>query len=199
MNDIIEPLTPDGNIGFDEHKQLWHWTESLGNRTGRIIKDVRGLTCLICGAAWNIAQMPDQYFDHKIDNWVHRSCATRLVAYSQRAAIIAAIGRTAPTAAYAISTVPNRYGGGWDTPWYEVRLKGFRPFHVELGFRKRVWSVTANHVNLPHLKKMVEAFSVEDSTKYETDDSYCIHAWNDELMAKHFTTMISIITGKIVA
>jgi hypothetical protein len=55
-NKVLRPFTPDGRTGFDGFNQLMSWSkpDDSGYTTGKMILDVRGCTCYICGKGWEL-------------------------------------------------------------------------------------------------------------------------------------------------
>lgn len=139
MNTIVKPLTPCGNVGWDEYGQLFHWRdEGEGRRVGTIIADVRKETCFICARGWSVTaeSLEDQDYDMSRAAWSHRSCLIRYVALGEfdfwvRALVDAGFifGREKNERERlpSLEAIENAYwpkGDPWKAgcPWYRVHL-----------------------------------------------------------------------------
>lgn len=187
MNDILRPITPDGNVGFDQYDQL-NWKRWQGEYTvSSIICDVREMVCVICNHGWELTgpAMGDQCHWRLTDDVVHETCLIRHVGLNERAEFQQAMfdARTRDVKVrFEMETRPNEYWGNRDPygakPWYRFKLLDF-PVWFTLGSRKRVVSIEAvpNGGELSWWREAEAAFAPEDVTKHFNPKRVLLHAW----------------------
>jgi hypothetical protein len=203
MNDIIKPVTPDGNVGYDAHGQFWIYrndSRDPGSRIGSIFADLRGKSCLLCGKEWKCSadDLADQFYVRDAEAHVHKTCYERHLTLLDRAAWVAVLCKSGlHELMESFTPIPNRYGGAWNTPWYHVTLKGGNAPTLTFGARKRVDSITIKRLTQEQVAHLTLVFKNEDTTKGEDGmDGYTIHSWGGDKTIEYLTciaTMLKIV------
>jgi hypothetical protein len=205
MNDIVRPITEDGNVGFDEYNQLvLRWPLGKDSFEYRFIKDVRGKRCPICLQAWlpTAASMRDQVQWRLIDEWVHETCLYRHIGFVERQEFFSAIVE-AELRFDGLRPIENRY---WpksyeasNKPWYETKLLDY-PTILVIGHRKRVTEIELTPVKGSVLiaEWFRDAFKAEDVTKKFDAQGVRVHAWNDEKVGKYLGVIAELLRNGCV-
>lgn len=182
MNDIVRPLTEDGMLGYDEHRQLWAFRLDQGMKIGTIVADVREEKCSLCAEGWKTTaeSMLDQFCHLK--RWVHRTCFVRYVGYREYG-MWCKVFRLTKLRFNKIKEIPNQYGGGWKAPWYEIEIEN-TPVTFYVGNRKQVYSIQVRATK-GDLSEMEELFTDEDVTKKFETNNVLLHAWNEDKVADY--------------
>lgn len=187
MNDIITPVTEDGQVGWDQYGQFWTvWTE--GNHIhGMPIADVRFKVCIICNQRWELngPSLRDQFRWEMLGSYVHESCLIRYLSIDDRNRFYNALV-SARIRFDGLEPIDNQYWPGSDPwskrPWYRAQLLGF-PAAFVLGRRKRVTEVRLEPVGQPENftwhERAQEIFKNEDVTKHFTPRVVMLHAWSE--------------------
>lgn len=207
MNNILRPITDDGNVGFDRYDQLVCWLQRGANRTGTIIVDVRGLTCCICNHGWESTAegMNDQQHWQITGSWVHETCLIRHVGLNERAefrqAMFNARTRTVKVR-FEVEDIPNRY---WPEghpyaakPWYRFDLLNF-PARVIIGSRKRVAVVEVEPTEgeLLWWKAAEDHFEPEAVTKEFGPARVMLHTWGEAKLKECVAKLAWFIEGSV--
>lgn len=185
MNQIVRPITADGNTGYDQYNQLIAWTEEAdGYRTGRMIKDVRACKCYICGKGWGntTKELLDQVALDGRD--MHNSCYDGWRALNSYYDIQKAVMDAGFL--FRMDEVPPRYPRS--TPWQRITVlhadkdRSDSGFRIVLGRRKRVWELRlhgtadlTDKFDKPNNTKGYSECSDEDA---EFGGYFYIHAWD---------------------
>jgi hypothetical protein len=185
MNDIVRPVTDDGQIGYDEYDQFI-WKRPQGEYTVMSpICDVREETCEICERGWEPTgpSIGDQHHS-QLYGWVHLTCLVRLGALKEKARFWHALCGTVRFR--GLKPIENRYWPKGDPyakkPWYTAELID-HPARFVVGSRKRVCQievVAEGGKELEHWKRAEEAFADKDVTKSFGPSRCYIHTWNEE-------------------
>lgn len=200
MNKIIKPVTGDGKCGYDEFGQFCVWTyeERHGGEVGRIMADVRGQTCLLCGSKWEAVtrQIADQHYDHSAETMVHMSCWIRHLSYLDRGNWITdlAKGGVYRETLKAFEAIPNQYGGAWNTPWYKVTINAPGYPVLTVGARKRVDSILIERLTREQAERIAEKLKDENTTKEPGTDSYAIHSHGRDKTVQYIKTFMEVIS-----
>ena len=225
MNDILRPITEDGNVGFDKYDQLVCWVQRGESRVGTMIKDVRELTCCICNHGWEATAegMSDQQHWQLTDSWVHLTCLIRHTGLNERSEFQRAMidARTVDVGIRFESTdIPNRYWGNGDLygakPWYQFDLLDF-PVRFIIGSRKRVVVVQVEPLGSPPVppdafekgiyapyipkilfwwKEAEAAFADEDVTKEFGPERVMLHAWGKDKLKEYVAKLAWFAEGR---
>ncbi len=196
MNDILRPITEDGQVGFDQFDQLLCWTPRGEGMVGRFIKDVRELTCCICNHGWEASAeaMADQRHWQLTDSWVHETCLIRHAGLCERSEFRQAMfdARTGDVGVrFEAKDIPNRYWGDRDPygskPWYQFFLLDF-PIVFTIGSRKRVVVIEVESTDggeLAWWKAAEDYFAPEGVTKAFGYQRVMLHAWGKEKLREY--------------
>lgn len=215
MNDIIKPLTVDGNVGWDKYGQLWHWKYEGPSRVGHPIADVRNKVCPVCRRGWDLTaeSFEDQFYWSGREEFAHLSCYIRFRALAQfefwsnalvEVGFIFGRGDHEP----GLEEIPNEYWRPTDpwgagSPWYRVHLlkkdeeRNNVPFGrtLKLGFRKHVYALLIEPGFAPcDLEFAKRLFEKESVTKSFEDDRVMIHAHGRD-KAKEYLGRFAEILG----
>lgn len=187
MNDIVDPITSDERVGFDQHGQLVCKTVDGDTTTWRFVKDVRDRTCAICAHGWELNgdSFSDQMGWSLIDEAVHRSCLIRHEALCERHDVTEALINA--RVRFELSPIDNQYWRPPDPwskkPWYRARLLDHPHVAFVIGRRKRVFEVVVEGPCSWHREAALD-FAAEQVTKTFADDRILVHAWGrDQLRA----------------
>jgi len=198
---IVKPITPKTKIGvagYDEFNQLAVCLFTEDGFTAHHIRDVRAMICPICQRGWDstvesldnqygLFQKPwtsekgERFMDHI---YCHKTCYEGHLHVEERfmwEGIFCGFKRS-----FGIEETPNQYGGGWNTPWYEIKYKNGLEFTV--GSRRRVFNISVKCDR--DLSKDFESEGV--ITRYYSDGKFHIHAW-DKDKAKEYVQRITAI------
>lgn len=196
MNNIIQPVTSDGLVGFDEFGQLCAWEQDGEFRRGWHLHDVRQKTCIICGRKWDLTSesLKDQVFLQEKEAWVHQSCHKRYLALSEFYFWYGAVCG-ARIRYHGLEEIPNEYRGGWNLPWYRAKLCD-RHASLKLGTRKHVYHMEIELSGDPRYdREKAKAFlEREDVTKKEGVGGLYLHAHSKE-KAKEYLKAFAEILG----
>jgi hypothetical protein len=205
MNDIIKPVTPDGDAGYDSFGQFWVYRydpRDSSNRIGSIFVDLRGKTCLLCAQEWKCTapDLADQIYVRDAEVHVHKSCYERYLTLQNRAEWVKAIYESGlHDMMETFTAVPNQYGGAWNTPWYAVTLKGGNAPILTFGARKRVDSITIRRLTQEQVAYLTEAFKNEESTKGpDGTDGFMIHSWGVTKTVEYLKHIVTMLNEKAV-
>lgn len=201
MNTIITPVTADNRAGFDSHGQFWISTLRGGYESSSIYADVRGHECLLCGQKWEVTgaaddadKLADQYKCDSAKAHVHKSCYVRHLGFNERIAWIKLLSEAGIGQHVASFTpVTNQYGGAWDTPWYSVGTDYPGNPVLIFGPRKRVDSISLEHITKEQVAALRKAFETESTTQEHDSTSYLIHAWDQEAVMKYFVKIHEVL------
>lgn len=200
MNEIVRPITDDGQVGFDEFDQLMCWTptgDSKG-KVGRIISDLRQTTCVICDHGWEATALSlvNQFYWQLTNSHVHETCLIRHAGLNERSefqrVMLGARTRNVHVR-YKTSDIENRYWPKGDPysakPWYQFDLIDF-PVRFIIGSRKRVGVVQVEPIEhsptvLYWWSDAQDAFADEDVTKEFGPDRVMLHAWGQEKLREY--------------
>lgn len=214
MDCIVEALSADKRLGFDQHQQLWCWTPSSGGgMSGRIVKDMRDKACLICGHGWDLTaeSYSDQWHWQIHEEVVHETCMIRYVSLQDYALYWNAL-RDAGFRWETPARIKNEYWSPRDRwharPWYRVSLLDSKRT-LKLGFRKNV-----HHLEIERgegeidAKLAIELFRTENVTKGLKDldinspkdwtphmnrDGWYVHAWSNEKVKEYIMYFASVL------
>lgn len=200
MNDIIKPVTADGNVGYDAHGQFWIYRydpRDASRRIGSIYADLRGKSCILCDKEWKSEadDLADQFYVRNAEVHVHISCYQRHLTLLNRIEWVSAIYKSGLNELMETFTpVPNQYGGAWNTPWYNVTLKGGNSPILTFGARKRVDSISIKRLTQEQVAYLVEAFKNETTTQgKDGQDGYMIHSWGAEKTVEYLTHIVAAL------
>lgn len=203
---IINSITPDGLVGYDEFNQLTCGRPEGSSMVYTFISDVRGKVCEICRHGWDLtsASMIDQTPWYLLDNGerkgqsiVHRSCLVRHGALCDRRTFYMALVK-AKVRWKGFELLPNGY---WpssypevEAPWYRAELIDY-PAAFLLGARKRVVEVQVvptgrAKLDWWHLAEL--QFADADVTKHFRPDSVLLHAWDDDKVREYVAALAKL-------
>lgn len=195
MNKIIQPLTPDGMVGFDEYGQLCAWEQDGEFKRGWHLHDVREKTCIICGRKWDVTSesLKDQFVIQSRERWVHQSCYKRYLALEEFEFWYGAICG-ARIRYHGLEEIQNEYRAAWNLPWYRAKLLD-RHVSFKLGTRKRVYHMQIELSGEPRYDRArAKAFlAKEDVTKHEDENGLYIHAWGREKAREYLKAFADIL------
>jgi hypothetical protein len=188
MNDILKPITPDGNVGYDQFNQLICTRMHPGGdwKVTTHIADMRNKTCRICQQGWKLSaeSFHDQFHWSLIDDWVHETCVMRHYALVERAEyerhFIDARVR------FKVVEIENGYWGKPDDdcrmglkPWYRIELTEHPANYFIIGARKRVTSIRVCGPT-PWFEVAEKAFADQAVTKDFDPNGVMVHAGSIE-------------------
>lgn len=187
LKHLITQEDDKGVIGLDESKQLVWQRMEHGDIWSRPIRDPRGEICLICNQGWKdtTSSIVDQHYWDSHERTVHESCFVRYLGLIEHGmwnrALIGAKIRFSK-----LESIPNGYGGGWDTPWYRVKPLGVEGITIRMGRRKRVWHIELELRGYPIDRDVFKAFENEQVTKELAGaDRVYIHSYSEEDCQKY--------------
>lgn len=198
-NAIIKPITPDGDVGYDQYNQLATVKRDGDMTTMWFISDVRASTCGICGKGWdNTAEsLQNQYHIGRYDRHVHKTCYVGHLSLSEYEfwhSLMASF-----RIRFQMEDIPNQYGGAWDTPWFTVELTDFPKCYFVLGRRKRVWSIELNvkeFKNTEPLDRLEEECKRDTITCERGEKRFLIHAWTEDKSKEYMRLLCDSINVK---
>ena len=182
--------------------------------TGRIVKDMRGKTCLICGHGWELTAeaYSDQWHWQIHEDMVHETCMIRYVSLQDYALYWNAL-RDAGLRFDVPARIPNAYWSPRDRwharSWYRITLLDSKRT-LKVGFRKHV-----HHLEIERgdgdidAKLAIELFKTENVTKGLVDldlnspkdwspnmnkDGWYVHAWSNE-KAREYMVYFAAVLG----
>lgn len=195
---IVDPITEDGLVGYDEFKQLVHVTPEINGHVSRFITDVRGMVCRICGRGWhpNAPSLGDQLHDECL-GWCHESCFIRHRGICDQQAVYHALCGVVRFNRFR--TFPNQYWAKTDPwskiPWFRAELPDAENAELLIGSRKRVihielnasWAYGAGSERrlFSWAEKAEEAFKDEGVTKHFDAEQVYVHAWGEANLRKY--------------
>lgn len=144
MNEILRPLAHD--LGFDQYGQLIvRWNDN-GSTCSTICKDVRGITCSLCGKGWDVTaeSFRNQYLCRTTEEWCHYTCFVGHLGMAEAEmwySLLCYPKKKETFIPFDWNKIPNEYGGDFKTPWYLVKFDGYFP-KLKLGRRKHVYSMS---------------------------------------------------------
>lgn len=205
MNEILDPIVPDGRTGFDKYGQLASWSlpDADGTRTGIIIRDVRCMICKICNRGWQLTteSLRDQT---RLDEWtVHKDCYAGWRAvnshFDTRDLLIKA------GYLFNMEEVPSQYPHS--PPWQQVAIYQndtdrtlVEDKHIVIGERKRVWEIQAfGFGDLSELFTDVNDTKGYGRSEEEARNFFYIHAWTKAQVEDYLTRIrltIPLDTGR---
>ena len=192
-----------GVIGWNEFKRLTH---AQHYRDGGItstpcISDVRGKTCPLCNQGWELTtkSFVDQ-LDHSARGMLlHKSCWLRYENFNEYMLIHDALVEVVLRFEQP-ETIPNGYGGGYDTDWYLIRILDIdKPAILKFGTRRRVWSLELclddgeEWYDSSILEKLMKA---ENVTHELNGNRFLIHAWTKERLKYYIHQMALAMRGE---
>jgi len=202
MTQIVNPITEDKSVGFDERGQLLHEKQEGYYISTHHISDVRGKTCALCGRGWELngPAFSDQRYVQTQEKWVHETCLMRNRAWDEFYSVQGAFS-AARMPHYGLKEIPNQY---WRNdrlysmiPWYSIAPKekaGLGIMFV-VGHRKNVWSIEVMAESglavIP--ERLSKAFENEDVTKEFGPAKGLIHAWGDQKMKDYIKVMVDVL------
>lgn len=219
MNDIITPVTPDGEIGYDQYGQFvsWEKIEEPGQETrmiGTHIADVRGKTCSICGQVWQLTGpgLRNQLRLDHMEAWAHKTCYVGHLAVTE-SAMLYRILSNATMAHYEMAAIgwrtariKNEYGGAWNTPWHQISFVRYPKDHakrrdehsgqatafcLKFGPRKRVYHMSLHNPGFDFSK--YHPITEDDVTKEVRSGWLLVHAYTEADAQKYLSAMVKLI------
>jgi hypothetical protein len=198
------PPSPEGEIGYNHKGDLIAMEKAgEGYSSYTYIHDSRSHICVICQKGWEntFKSMLDvevafEEYDHNNDGsllessrkpyYMHSTCYLGYLHLRERSiwyGIFCSFNKK-----FQIKETNNRYGGGYATPWYEIKIEGL---DFLVGRRKRVYSIEVRG-----LKQDISSLFAEEKVTiaYHSDeDRFLIHAWSSEDAKRYISTIMNVV------
>ena len=201
MNKIIAPITPCGNVGFDEFNQLLLRRVSKDFDSHTFVADTRRKTCAICGKGWELTAeaIADQIaINPTVSLLVHNRCMNGYHSMRERYRIDKLLSdrewlREGPIG-FVMEEMPNQYKGAWDTPWFKMEFRKALPgVELVIGRRKRVWHVELRNLTKERCKAVINALEAVTDTKGADANSVHVHCWNEQQLTERVKLMMEAV------
>lgn len=191
MNTIVRPITPDGNVGFDEYGQLCCWRNTERGTVGTMIADMRDKKCGLCAQPWEMTAegFSNQQYVRSVGEWVHETCWVGYLGMKESFMWYELLCARKTT--WEWTKIPNEYGGAYNTPWFKVTFTGYVPW-MKIGSRKRVFHMSLHDLSARQCAEFTR-FEKENVTKHCDGRSIMIHAWAEADAANYLKEFVEIV------
>lgn len=201
---ITNPITNDGLCGYDARNQFWiYWRDDMGTLIGTLMADLRQHKCLLCKQGWKTCSVSlrDQMFAREARSYVHKSCYYNYLNFREHARMreLFAEGGLDDLRVEKIEVIPNQYGGGWNTDWFNVTLKFPMKPILQFGARRRVDAILLTRLSVPQRDLIWAALADENTTKENTSDSFMIHAHSHADVVRYFQVFLKVLVLTVEA
>jgi len=193
---ITHPVTDDGLCGYDDRQQFWVYWRDGSELTGTIMADLRQHKCLLCTKGWKTASesLRDQLHASETRGYVHKTCYINYLNFREHARMLDLFSAGALyDHIEKIEVIPNQYGGGWNTDWFNVTLKFPMKPIIQFGARRRVDSITVTRLSTPQRDAIWTALEGEATTKEHSSDMFMIHAHSHDDVARYFKVFREVL------
>ncbi len=196
-------ISPDRLVGFDKFNQLWAYEKKGDSFSGTIVRDVRNHTCPVCGKGWELSgpSFLDQDVFNRNGRSLHRRCVYGVEYISQARFVFGIKFDNSPHDynkegdKYKYEEIPNQYWGkDYPIPYWIITRKD--QIKIEIGHRKRVWSIKFYDISEIQVKGIEEIFKEYKPTKQAGLSEWLFHAYTDEEAKEWISKIVDYLNPK---